>query len=111
MWFEARQLSRRTHVVEEFLRHHIAHAVGCAAGAGIFAVIDQIVTIIKREFLTWLDVAIGDDPKPAILSLSVAISRATVVDVPRRIPFHAAVQVLPFIERENVWIIFRAAAQ
>jgi len=97
LWFEARQLSGGQHVVKELLGDNVAHAVWSAARAGKLLVISQVVAVVEREFFSRLDVSIGHDPNAASFGLGSAIGRATVVEVPGRVPFHAAVQVLLFV--------------
>ena len=90
------------HVLEEFLRHHVADAGFGAAMTGMLPVIFQVVTVIEQEFLPCPDIARGDDPDMAINELRLAIRLATVIQKARGVPIDAAVQVVRFINGKNI---------
>jgi len=79
--------------------------------ARVFAVVDQVVTVVERQLLARRDVAEGDNPNFFAGRPGFAIRRATVIDESCDVMPDEAVQVVRFVQRKNVFVTGLTAAK
>ena len=65
-------------------------------------VVVVIVVVVVGELLAGLDLSQGNDPNAAAYDLRFAVGLAGMVDIARRVPEHAAIDIDLGIELENV---------
>jgi len=91
-------------MLEKFFGHDITHAIRRTTVAGMLPVIFQIVTVVERDFFPGPDAASRHNPDAPAVRFRLAVRVATVIQETRRIPRHIAVEVVDFIQRENVFV-------
>jgi len=92
-------------MLEEFLRHHVAHTRCSAAMAGMFTIILQIITVIEGKLLPCPDFANRHQPNSSLDKLRLAIRHATVIQKSRRVPTHVPIQVVRVIDCKNIFVV------
>src|SRR5688572_28908826 len=80
----------------------IACTLSRATAAGMIPSLGVIEAVVVSQFLPRHEVAQGHDPDSAPNILHLAIRRARMVDVSRRIPRHVAVDVVPLGHLKNI---------
>jgi hypothetical protein len=92
-------------VLEKFFSNDETDAIRSPATARICFVIIEIESVIEGDLFASQDIAPRDNPYPPVFQFRVAIGRATVVEIARRIPIQVAIQVFIRAEGENKLII------
>jgi hypothetical protein len=77
----------------------------------MFAIIVQIVAIIKRHLFAGGNIAHGHDPDAIILELRFGVRRTTVIDEAREVALHTAINIELLIDVEDIMIAVDATAE
>lgn len=113
-WAEKRVVRNRLSlldVIEKFLGHDVADAVGGAALTGVFAIFFEGVAVVKGDFLAGGNVAAGDDPDATVLVFGFAVGRATVIEKSGGVFFGVAVEIELIVQGEDESIAEFAASE
>ena len=78
------------------------HTVVTAAEAWVLSPVFQIESVVVSKFLALGDVAKRVNPNPTSHDVRLTIRGAGVIDEPRGIPTHSAINVGAFVELKNV---------
>ena len=82
--------------------YDVADTLRRTAATGVLLPIFYIETVVKRELFTGCDVAPCGDPDMAAHVLTLAVGITGVVNEPRGIPRHVAIEIGAFVDLENV---------